>query len=187
MQKLSQEDLDNIIFEEEFKWKQWKISNLPDSLLGWARIMPGAAANRALKERKKHLKSFIQECVSLRQDTPDMGDWYNLEIEKCNNEIAQIDFLLDKSSGDVNKKFADKKLAAQQVPIQTFFPTELKGSNQLKGRCPFHEDKTPSFSISVPKNQWYCFSESTGGDAISFAMRLWDVDFKTAVNRLTNK
>lgn len=184
MDKLSQEEIDDYYHGAMFDWKQSK-SNLPKDVLGWARIFPGPPANQALKQRIKLLNESIQVYVNCRIEDMDSAIWYNNLIDGCNKEIEQITFLLGTNTKAKMSKFEDRKAVALRVPIETLFPTPLTGPGQLKGSCPFHKDKSPSFSISKSKNKWYCFSESVGGDVIAFAMRLWDVDFITAVNRLS--
>jgi CHC2 zinc finger len=57
----------------------------------------------------------------------------------------------------------------------------------LIGRCPFHDDKTPSLVISPKKNLWHCLGAcSTGGTAIDWVMRAEGVSFRHAVELLTS-
>ncbi|HSW29669.1 MAG TPA: CHC2 zinc finger domain-containing protein [Longimicrobiales bacterium] len=51
-------------------------------------------------------------------------------------------------------------------------------------RCPFHEDRTPSLSLSPEKGLWHCFSCSEGGDALALLMRVRRVEFSAAVREL---
>jgi len=61
------------------------------------------------------------------------------------------------------------------------------GGSRLKGLCPFHQEKTPSFSVD-PKNQlFYCFGCQTGGDVFKFVQLYEKVDFKEAVEFLANR
>lgn len=55
---------------------------------------------------------------------------------------------------------------------------------RLWGRCPFHSERTPSFSISLKNRLWYCFSCGVGGDAIALVMRLHRISFRDAAVRL---
>lgn len=61
-----------------------------------------------------------------------------------------------------------------------------KSGKSYLGLCPFHEDKTPSFSITPVKNEWHCFGCGKGGDAIKFVELFDKVDFKEAVRRLSD-
>lgn len=54
----------------------------------------------------------------------------------------------------------------------------------LKGLCPFHQERHPSFSISPKKNIWHCFGCGAGGDVFSFIMRAENVTFPDAVKLL---
>jgi DNA primase len=54
----------------------------------------------------------------------------------------------------------------------------------VSGLCPFHTEKSPSFSISPEKNVWYCFGCQRSGDAITFIRELEQLDFVEAVERL---
>ncbi len=54
------------------------------------------------------------------------------------------------------------------------------------GRCPFHDDKTPSLSINPAKNLWQCFGCGAAGDVIRFVELFDQVDFKEAVRRLSD-
>ena len=63
--------------------------------------------------------------------------------------------------------------------------TKLKktGSGYV-GLCPFHEEKTPSFSVSQDKHLAYCFSCHKGGSPIQFLMDIKHIDFMDAVKEL---
>lgn len=58
-----------------------------------------------------------------------------------------------------------------------------KGNNYW-GICPFHAEKTPSFSVSAEKSMFYCFGCHTGGNMFSFVMKRDGVEFKEAVETL---
>ena len=55
-----------------------------------------------------------------------------------------------------------------------------------KACCPFHSEKTPSFSVHPKKNIFKCFGCGVGGDAITFVMRFHDADFKGALKWLND-
>jgi DNA primase len=58
------------------------------------------------------------------------------------------------------------------------------GGGSLKGLCPFHDEKTPSFNVTPARGLWYCFSCSEGGDVIKFVQRIDNLNFAEAVERL---
>ena len=66
---------------------------------------------------------------------------------------------------------------------------ELKqiGPDNLMGRCPFHEDKTPSFGVTPSKNLWNCLAGCGGGDTIQLVMKKEGVSFRHAVEILQRK
>jgi DNA primase len=58
------------------------------------------------------------------------------------------------------------------------------GGGSLKGLCPFHDEKTPSFNVTPSRGLWYCFSCTEGGDVIRFVQRIDNLSFAEAVERL---
>ena len=64
-------------------------------------------------------------------------------------------------------------------------PLTKKGQNYW-GCCPFHNEKTPSFSVSEDKGFYHCFGCGEHGDIISFTMKSENVDFKTAIRELAD-
>jgi DNA primase len=58
------------------------------------------------------------------------------------------------------------------------------GSGRLMGLCPFHDEKTPSFSVTPSNGLWYCFSCAEGGDVIKFVQKIDNLGFAEAVERL---
>jgi DNA primase len=58
------------------------------------------------------------------------------------------------------------------------------GGGSLKGLCPFHDEKTPSFNVTPARGLWYCFSCAEGGDVIKFVQKIDNLSFVEAVERL---
>src|SRR5262252_2353904 len=58
------------------------------------------------------------------------------------------------------------------------------GGGSLKGLCPFHDEKTPSFNVTPSRGLWYCFSCADGGDVIKFMQKIDNLSFPEAVERL---
>ncbi len=66
------------------------------------------------------------------------------------------------------------------------FVTLKKGGKNYQGCCPFHDEKTPSFTVSPEKQFYYCFGCGAHGNAITFIMNHQQVPFTEAVERLAN-
>ncbi len=65
---------------------------------------------------------------------------------------------------------------------------ELKrGGSNLMGRCPFHSENTPSFSVSPTKKMFFCFGCHAGGSVITFVQKAENLDFPDAVEYLANR
>ena len=62
-------------------------------------------------------------------------------------------------------------------------PLVKKGQNYW-GCCPFHNEKTPSFSVSEEKGFYHCFGCGEHGDIISFTMKINNIDFRAAITEL---
>jgi len=63
----------------------------------------------------------------------------------------------------------------------------VKKGNDFLGLCPFHNEKTPSFSVSDEKGFFHCFGCSAHGDVISFVMQKESIDFKEALKLLASE
>ena len=70
--------------------------------------------------------------------------------------------------------------------IGSYVSLKRAGSN-LKGLCPFHNEKTPSFTVYPQDNSFYCFGCGAGGDAITFIKKRENLDYPDAVEFLANR
>ncbi len=61
------------------------------------------------------------------------------------------------------------------------------GGGSLKGLCPFHDERTPSFQVTPSRGLFYCFGCGEGGDVISFVEKIDNLTFVEAVQRLADK
>ena len=62
-----------------------------------------------------------------------------------------------------------------------------KAGRDLKGLCPFHQEKTPSLYVSPEKQLWHCYGCQRGGDHFTFIQEIEHVDFKGALRLLAEK
>ncbi|MFY9488566.1 MAG: DNA primase, partial [Solirubrobacterales bacterium] len=66
--------------------------------------------------------------------------------------------------------------------------TDLRrAGTQYTGLCPFHEERTPSFSVNPTEKLYYCFGCQEGGDSISFVQKLESLDFAASIEWLADR
>lgn len=70
--------------------------------------------------------------------------------------------------------------------ISGYVRLQRKGGNHF-GLCPFHNEKTPSFSVSQAKQMYYCFGCGAGGNVITFVMEYENYTFSEAVKMLADR
>jgi DNA primase len=82
----------------------------------------------------------------------------------------------------------DVKAVRDAVPIDAVVSDYLQlrnaGGGNLKGLCPFHDEKSPSFQVSPSKGLYHCFGCQAGGDTLDFVMKIDHLSFSEAVERL---
>lgn len=89
-------------------------------------------------------------------------------------------------SGDSNTVDEIKSRCNIVDVIGQVVPLKRSGSN-YKGRCPFHNEKTPSFVVSETKQIFTCFGCGATGDVISFVQQYYQLDFIQAVEKLADE
>ena len=70
--------------------------------------------------------------------------------------------------------------------VGSYVHLQKKGANYF-GLCPFHNEKSPSFSVSEPKQMFYCFGCGAGGNAATFLMKYENYSFKEALQSLADR
>ncbi|MEU3743782.1 MULTISPECIES: DNA primase [Streptomyces] len=92
-------------------------------------------------------------------------------------------------AGRINED--DVKAVRDAVPIDAVVSEYLQlrnaGGGNLKGLCPFHDEKSPSFQVSPSKGLFHCFGCQEGGDTIAFVMKIDHLSFSETVERLAAK
>ena len=68
----------------------------------------------------------------------------------------------------------------------SYVPLKRKGSSYF-GLCPFHNEKSPSFSVSRDKQMYYCFGCGAGGNVFTFIMEYENFTFPEAVRYLAER
>src|SRR5437588_10418199 len=87
----------------------------------------------------------------------------------------------DEDIGLVRERTSIVDVISEQVTLKP------AGGGNLKGLCPFHDEKTPSFTVSSARNVYFCHGCGAGGDAIRFVMETDHLTFVEAVERLAGK
>ncbi len=77
--------------------------------------------------------------------------------------------------------------AADMVEVVGQYTDLKKAGANFSGRCPFHEERTPSFSVNPAEKLYYCFGCGVGGNLIGFVMAKENMDFPEAVEHLADK
>jgi DNA primase len=70
--------------------------------------------------------------------------------------------------------------------IGEYVKLEKSGVN-YKACCPFHNEKTPSFTVNTERNFWYCFGCQEGGDVFTFIQKIEGLEFREVLERLAER
>jgi len=90
-------------------------------------------------------------------------------------------------SGRIPREFIEDLLVRVDIVdlIDSHVPLK-KAGNSYKARCPFHTEKSPSFSVNRKKQFYHCFGCGAGGNAVSFLMEFSHLDFVEAIEDLAS-
>ncbi|HKJ87090.1 MAG TPA: DNA primase [Gammaproteobacteria bacterium] len=90
--------------------------------------------------------------------------------------------------GRIPQSFIDDLLARADIVevIDEYVPLKKQGSN-FKARCPFHEERTPSFNVNSDRQIFHCFGCGAGGNALGFLMEYESLRFPEAVRELAGR
>ena len=82
---------------------------------------------------------------------------------------------------DIKARLDIVEVVGQRVQLQ-------RSGRSFKGNCPFHQERTPSFHVFPDRQSWRCFGAcAVGGDAISFVMRVENLEFGEALRELARR
>jgi DNA primase len=86
-----------------------------------------------------------------------------------------------------SRSIEEVREAANIVEVASEFTALKRQGTNYTGLCPYHQEKTPSFSVSPERNFYYCFGCQKGGDAIKLVMELKSFPFAEAVSHLAER
>ena len=89
--------------------------------------------------------------------------------------------------GILDEDVARVREATNMVAVVSEHIALKRVGRRYQGLCPFHAEKTPSFSVNPELGLYHCFGCGAGGDAIRFVREIEHLDFATAVERLAAK
>jgi len=125
-----------------------------------------------------------------------LGDWRSQLTELSNPRKITVSEIL-------KYQYQEPQKASKRNPLNGELPLWEKVKRQITvlelvenyvnldskgvGKCPFHDDKHPSFSVNIKENYWNCFAGCGGGSVIDFWMKLNNMEFKDAVSDLAER
>jgi hypothetical protein len=158
---------------------------------------------KAEKQRLRLLQTWEEEyyeniiCKIPWQERPEIQEESNKDFEiirdRITSKIKTIMFnfsYLNELEGKAGPKqmggFGEAEIQrAKEISICNFYTDKLqKHKNLAVGRCPFHGEKTGSFTIYLDQNSWWCYGCNSGGSVIDFIMQQNRCDFLSAVKFL---
>ncbi len=87
----------------------------------------------------------------------------------------------DASINAVRERLSIEEVVSAHVALRP------AGGGRLKGLCPFHDEKTPSFTVNTAIGYYHCFGCGVHGDSFDFIARLENLDFREAIERLARQ
>ena len=70
--------------------------------------------------------------------------------------------------------------------VRQYVPNLKRAGKLYKACCPFHHEKTPSFTCSSEKGLYYCFGCQEGGNIFNFLMKIENLSFREALEKLAD-
>ncbi len=71
--------------------------------------------------------------------------------------------------------------------VREYVTLKSAGGGSLKGLCPFHDERSPSFHVTPSRGMWYCFGCGEGGDVLNFVQKIDHLSFAESVEKLAAK
>ena len=92
-------------------------------------------------------------------------------------------------AGFINSEDLDEVRSRARIDdvVSSYVTLKPAGAGTLKGLCPFHDEKTPSFQVTPARGLYYCFGCGKGGDTVNFVQEINNLSFREAVEFLADK
>lgn len=71
--------------------------------------------------------------------------------------------------------------------VREFVPQLQRAGRNFKARCPFHQERTPSFIVTPERQTFHCFGCGSGGDVFAFVMKMESLSFTEAAEKLADR
>jgi hypothetical protein len=143
--------------------------------------------------RHEHYHATIQVAVCRQFGDPDEYYWEAyLDAVKLALEVRRwLDTPLKTKSkpGPARNhlSIAEIKACTDILTVVSQYVQLRKCGTRYIGKCPFHDDRAPSLVVYPDTQTWYCFGCNQGGDVISFAMKINNLDFSEAIKILAGR
>lgn len=97
--------------------------------------------------------------------------------------------MVERGAGRISDADRERVRDASRIEavIGDYVALKRAGGGNLKGLCPFHDEKTPSFTVSVARGFYHCFGCGEGGDVFDFLMKMDQLTFVEAVQQLAER
>lgn len=211
--ELDKQWAEDIFFMElEQAHKEALDTNLPRTISGWLAIFPEAtkSARRGVNEK---IKAYKAELKVINVEEEDYYDkhiapaHFTLQAEMKENSDKEFDLkrkeveknirglmfnlsYINEMEGKGEVKMVNgvteaDVVRAKEVPLEGIYAGHLSKHSKLAvGVCPFHAEKTGSFTIYLSQNSWWCYGCQNGGSVVDFVMQQNGIDFLEAVKQL---
>ncbi len=156
---------------------------------------PKSLIKIAIKQLNEQCYDFINRKNILQRGGWPIPEWIEVDHKKVLSKIANLRYRLAKwnevgkwaNSANHNGINEDQIQQAKQVEIATLYDGALRRRGRtLTAVCPFHIEKTGSFTIYIDTNTYHCFGCGLSGDSIDYIISRNSLDFISAVKFLTN-
>ena len=174
--------------EEAMKYAEEYVSERDEAIeksekYYYREVMP--KVRKEIEEFKKENKEFAKECQErrakeLQEDFKKKYRKLENSLETCGDIKKKKELLqeVEKLESRLNSEITDEMIQrAREFPFEDLIET-----NKFMAKCPFHDDKKPSFYTK--NNYGFCFSCGWKGDTIKFIMEKENINFVDAVKKL---